>query len=105
MSNLEENRPWSNDLKEKIKNADTKNILDYYEKLSLKWSIVKNDNIIKEACNRFEISDLNNIDTSVLQIGLDKAIFEATVVFSKFKSINGTQRTRKCFNARIFFGY
>jgi hypothetical protein len=86
MSNLEENRPWSNDLKEKIKNADTKNILDYYEKLSVKWSIVKNDNIIKEACNRFEISDLNNIDTSVLQIGLDKAIFETTVVFSKFKS-------------------
>ncbi len=86
MSNLEENRPWSNDLKEKIKNADTKNILDYYEKLSVKWTIVKNDNIIKEACNRFEISDLNNIDTSVLQIGLDKAIFEATVVFSKFKS-------------------
>ena len=34
----------------------------------------------------FNISNIDLIDTSILQTEFDKAIFEATVVFSKFKS-------------------
>jgi phage/plasmid-associated DNA primase len=88
MSNLEENRPWSNDLKEKIKNADTKNILKYYEELCVKWSFDKNsERYVHDACKKLNVSStINNIDTSIVQHELDKALFETTIVYSKFKS-------------------
>ena len=84
MSILEANRPWSNEIKEKVKNADTDEIIRYFEDLSEKWTVSKN-NVIDEACKRLNINSIDGIDTSVLQIELEKAIFEATLVYTKFK--------------------
>ena len=84
MSILETNRPWSNEIKERVKNANEKEIMRYFEDLSNKWTVSKK-NIVEEACKRMNITSIDGIDTSVLQIELDKAIFEATLVFTKFK--------------------
>ena len=39
MSILEANRPWSNEIKERVKNADTEEIIRYFEDLSTKWTV------------------------------------------------------------------
>ena len=84
MSVLEANRPWSNEIKERIKNADNQEIMEYFEDLKLKWTVSK-ENILEEACKRLNITSIDGIDTSLLQIELEKAIFETTLVYTKFK--------------------
>ena len=86
MSILEANRPWSNEIKERVKNADNEEIMQYFEDLSAKWTVSnENENVIDEACKRLNITSINGIDTSVLQVELEKAIFETTLVYTKFK--------------------
>ena len=84
MSILEVNRPWSNEIKERVKNADNDEIMKYFEDLSAKWTVSKG-NSTEEACKRLNITSIDGIDTSVLQVELEKAIFEATLVYTKFK--------------------
>ena len=86
MSNLDDNRKWSNDFKEKIKNADSDTVFKFYEELKNKWVVKKNSDKFKDACLKFNISNIDLIDTSILQTEFDKAIFDATAVYSKFKS-------------------
>ena len=87
MSNLESNRPWSNDIKERVKNADTEEIMGYFAELRTKWTFSKkNDDIIGAACRRLNINSLDEMDVSVLQDELEKAIYEATLVYTKFKA-------------------
>ena len=85
MSILEANRPWSNKIKERVKNADKDDIIGYFEDLKSKWTVSKFD-VLEEACKKLNISSIDGIDTSILQIELEKAIFEATLVYTKFKA-------------------
>ena len=41
MSILEANRPWSNEIKERVKNADGDEIMKYFEDLSAQWTVSK----------------------------------------------------------------
>jgi hypothetical protein len=80
------NRQWSNEIKERIKTATLEDTLSYYEDLNKKWTINKSD-VLGGACKNFNITDINSIDTSLLSDGLNNAIFEATVVYGKCKSV------------------
>ena len=85
MSIFEYNRPWSNEIKEKVKNADQDELLIYFQELDTKWTVSR-ENIIVDSCNRLNIRSIDNIDTSILQMELEKAIFEATLIYTKFKT-------------------
>jgi phage/plasmid-associated DNA primase len=86
MSDQGSNRPWSNEIKEKIKNADLNDVMTFFNELCTKWTIDKRD-ILNYACKNLNILDINSIDTSLLHNELDKAIFEATTLYLKFKTI------------------
>ena len=77
MTNAESNRPWSNKIKEKVKNANEKDIIKYFEDLSDKWTIRNKNNILEDSCIKLNINNLDEIDLSILQTELEKAIFEA----------------------------
>ena len=85
MSIFETNRVWNNEIKEKVKNADSAEIEEYFHSLSKQWTVSKND-IIDVACRNLNIKDIVSIDMGVLQIELEKALYEATSVFTKFKT-------------------
>ena len=85
MSIFETNRVWNNEIKEKVKNADSAEIEEYFHSLSRKWTISKND-IVDVACRNLNIRDIESIDMGVLQIELEKALYEATSVFTKFRT-------------------
>ena len=84
MSIFEHNRPWSNEIKEKVKNADQDELLLFFNELDAKWTVSR-ENIILDSCNRLNIRSIDHIDTSILQMELEKAIFEATLIYTKFK--------------------
>ena len=86
MSTYEENRSWSNDMKENIKNADSECIFTYFKDISRKWTISKTD-IITDACRKLNVENIDEIDTSVLRSETEKVIFETTIVFEKFKKV------------------
>ena len=81
---------WTNDIKEKIDQADNEKLLEYFHFLDKKWSISKDENLINIACNKLCISDLDAIDSSILAIEMEKAIFETTV--EEIKSMNFLSR-------------
>ena len=68
MSILEANRPWSNEIKEKIKTAGQKELLEYFKEISKKWTISKGGNVVDDACKKLNIKSLDGIDTSELQL-------------------------------------
>lgn len=76
---------WTNDIKEKIDQADNEKLLEYFENLDKKWSVNREDNLIQSACKNLSIFNLEMIDTSILSIEMEKAIFEATLLYFKFK--------------------
>jgi phage/plasmid-associated DNA primase len=76
---------WTNDIKDRIDQADNEKLLEYFQNLDEKWSVNKDDNLITAVCEKLCIGDLETIDTSVLSIELQKAIFETTLVYFKFK--------------------
>jgi|TARA_B110000977_G_scaffold116485_1_gene150466 hypothetical protein len=76
---------WTNDIKDRIDQADNEKLLEYFHNLDEKWSVNKDDNLITAVCEKLCIGDLETIDTSVLSIELQKAIFETTLVYFKFK--------------------
>ena len=86
MSDTNDTRTWSNEIKEKIKKADVNDLLLYYETLNSKWTIDKK-NILTGACKNLNISDIYTIDTSLLHSELEKAIYETTALYLKFKQI------------------
>ena len=67
---------WTNDIKEKIDQADNEKLLEYFQILDKKWSINKDENLINIACSKLCISDLEAIDSSILAIEMEKAIFD-----------------------------
>ena len=85
MTDRAHNRQWSNEIKEKIKNANVEDVIRYFEDLTKKWAINKLD-VVGCACKNFNITDINAIDTSLLRDEIDNAIFEATIVYGKFKT-------------------
>jgi hypothetical protein len=85
MTDRAHNRQWSNEIKEKIKNANVEDVISYFEDLTKKWAINKLD-VVGCACKNFNITDINAIDTSLLRDEIDNAIFEATIVYGKFKT-------------------
>ena len=87
MSVYDKNTQWSIDLKEKIKNCDEDQLLEYFEELSQKWAVSEGSDIIKTACKNFNISDVSVLDMGILQIELEKAIYEATHIYEKFKHL------------------
>ena len=76
---------WTIDIKEKIDQADNDKLMEYFQVLDGKWSVNKEDNIIETACKNLCISDLEATDTSILSIEMEKAIFETTLLYFKFK--------------------
>ena len=102
MSILESNRPWSNDLKEKIKTAGEKEILAYFEEISKKWTVSKGENIVNDACKKLNIKSLEGIDTSELQLECQKVIYEITQVYSKFNAIIENHKDYALEWARIY---
>ena len=84
MSIFENNRPWNNSVKEKIKNSSEEQIIEYFENLSQKWT-VSND-VVSHACKNLNISDIKIIDMGILQMEFEKAMYEVTMVYSKFKA-------------------
>jgi GTPase SAR1 family protein len=76
---------WTIDVREKIEQADNEKLLEYFQVLDEKWCINKEDNIIETACKNLCIPDLEAIDTSILSIEMEKAIFETTLLYFKFK--------------------
>ena len=95
MSIFEHNRPWSNEIKEKVKNADQDELLLFFNELDAKWTVSR-ENIILDSCNRLNIRSIDHIDTSILQMELEKAIFEATLIYTKFKkSMNKSKPENK----------
>ena len=89
MSIFENNRDWNNDIKEKIKYADREEILNYFEELDKKWSINSSsmNDIINGCFVSLNINKLETIDIGILKIELDKAMYETTMVFTKFKKL------------------
>ena len=87
MSILETNRPWSNEIKEKIKTAGEKELLEYFNEISKKWTVSKGGNIVDDACKKLNIKSLDGIDTSELQLECQKVIYEITQVYSKFNVV------------------
>ena len=87
MSVYDKNTQWSIDLKEKIKNCDEDQLLEYFEELSQKWTVSGGNDIIKTACKNFNIPDVSVLDMGILQIELEKAIYEATHIYEKFKHL------------------
>jgi phage/plasmid-associated DNA primase len=76
---------WTNDIKEEIDQADEEKLLEYFHILDKKWSINGEKDLIIAVCEKLGITDLETIDTSMLAVELEKAIFETTLVFFKFK--------------------
>jgi len=54
--------------------------------LNSKWTIDKK-NILAGACKNLNISDIYSIDTSLLHAELEKAIYETTALYLKFKQV------------------
>ena len=67
---------WTNDIKEKIGHADNEKLLEYFQILNEKWSVNREDNLIATVCEKLCIIDLETIDTSILSVEMEKAIFE-----------------------------
>ena len=84
MSIFENNRPWNNSVKKRIKNADNEEIMEYFNTLCEKWTV--RDDIFACACQNLNITDIKIIDMGILQMEFEKAMYEATMVYSKFKS-------------------
>ena len=84
MSIFENNRTWNNSVKERIKNADDEEIMEYFNTLCEKWTV--GNDIITCACQNLNISDIKIIDMGILQMEFEKAMYEVTMVYSKFKS-------------------
>lgn len=88
MSIYENNRPWNNTIKEKIKNSDKDDIICYFNSINVKWSrVYKNEDIVTSACKNFNIDNIDIIDMGILQMEFEKAIYETTLVYTKFKSV------------------
>ena len=79
---------WTIDIKEKIDQADNEKLLEYFEVLDKKWSVNRGGNVIETACKNLCITDLEATDTSILSIEMEKAIFETTLLYFKFKKYN-----------------
>ena len=76
---------WTIEIKDKIDQADEGMILEYFENLDTKWTVNRNIGIIEDACNKLNIEDIENTDSSLVQVELKKAIYEATLLYFKFK--------------------
>ena len=89
MSIYENNRDWNNSIKEKIKNADSEDIFKFFEELDKKWNINSSNmgDIIKNCFNSLNMDKLDTIDIGILKIELDKAMYETTLIFTKFKKL------------------
>ena len=83
MSIYDHNRPWNNSVKERVKNSDKDEIIEYFKQLCDKWTF--GSNIISDACNNFNITDINVIDMGILQMELEKAMYETGAVYRKFR--------------------
>lgn len=83
MSIYDHNRPWNNSIKERVKNSDKDQIIEYFHQLCDKWTF--SSDIINDACNNFNITDINVIDMGILQMELDKAMYETGAVYRKFR--------------------
>ncbi len=86
MSIYDQNRLWNNDIKERIKKSDENDLMKYYQELSEKWTI-QLDNVFKSACEKFNIKDIHLIDMGILQIELQKNIYEATMLHTTCKKV------------------
>ena len=76
---------WTIEIKDKIDQADEGMILEYFENLDTKWTVNRNIGILEDACNKLNIEDVENTDSSLVQGELKKAIYEATLLYFKFK--------------------
>ena len=87
MSIYDKNTEWSIELKEKIKNSNEDQLIELFENLSYKWTINSDSDIIKQACDNFNITDTTSLDMGILQMSLNKAIYEATHIYESFKKL------------------
>jgi len=89
MSIFESNRPWNNEVKEKVKNADKVDIINFFEDLDKKWSIKSSDmgGIVSGCFESLNLNNLESIDIGILKLELEKAIYETTLVYTKFKKL------------------
>ena len=94
MSIYDKNTEWSIELKEKIKNCDEDQLIEYFEDLSNKWTINSEGDIIEQTCKNFEITDTKTLDMGILQMALEKAIYEATHVYESFKKLDCYEENR-----------
>ena len=94
MSVYDKNTQWSIDLKEKIKNCDEDQLLEYFKELSKKWTVSTDSDIIKNACEKLNIPDVSILDMGILQISFEKSIYEATHIYEKFKRLECFMETK-----------
>lgn len=94
MSVYDKNTQWSIDLKEKIKNCDEDQLLEYFKELSKKWTVSNDSDIIKNACEKLNIPDVSILDMGILQISFEKSIYEATHIYEKFKHLECFMETK-----------
>ena len=89
MSIFEINRVWNNDVKDKIKNADKDDIMNFFETLDKKWTVNSTtmSGILGGCYGSLNINSLESVDIGILQLELQKAIYETTLIFTKFNRI------------------
>tara|TARA_B100000902_G_C27319285_1_gene923282 strand:+ start:280 stop:2181 length:1902 start_codon:yes stop_codon:yes gene_type:complete len=89
MSIFEANCEWNNKVKEKIKDADKVEIISFFEELDKKWTVKSTDmgGIISSCYDSLNMNKIETVDIGILQLELDKAIYETTLVHTKFKRL------------------
>ena len=85
MSIFDDNYIWSSELKEEINEASEGDLMEHFNVLSKKWT-VSETNIIEDACKNLNIKNVYDLDMGILQMEFEKAIYQATYVYNKFKN-------------------
>ena len=88
MTNFENNREWANSISETLEHSTTDSIMNYLSVLENKWSIPESpEQIFSSILQKFNISNIGNIDIAVIGTEYNKIIWETSGVHSKFKKL------------------
>jgi len=85
MTDFDSNREWANKISEILEHSTKESLLDYLEKLEIKWKIPDNfTDIFSNTLQNFSIRNINSIDMAIIEIEYNKIVWEVTGVHARF---------------------
>lgn len=87
MVDYEQNKAWARSFNQYLDEADSAEILEYFNELKEKWS-VPNDlfKLYEKVLKNFNIEDIDLVDIDIIETEKNKILWEITGVENKFKT-------------------